>query len=135
MKYVTGTWALNLQCPDGTWGDWHFCCLDWEHPLELESAETSFGEWGIYESGDVPGRERCHVATHARACLDLIELGKFSSAQGMKEQFLGDDYRGTAELFGLVARLREKPGWEDVDAFMRREYSCEWLDFEEARGL
>lgn len=135
MRYVSGTYALNLQCPEGTAGDWHFCCLDWNHPLELESAETSFGEWGIYESRDVPGREKCNVATHARACLDLLELGKFSSAQGMREQFLGRDYPKTAELFGLVARLRQLPAWEDVDAFMGSEYLCAWLDYKEALGL
>ena len=131
MRYITGTYALNLPCALGTPGDWHFGAIDWLRVPFAESSESVYGDWGISVQ-DVPGVGRVPVADHLRATLDLIAAGKFSSAQGMREYFIADE-RFTQTIFEKVIRLRDARVdlWPAIDDFMGHEYLCDWLDFKE----
>ena len=44
-----------------------------------------------------------------------------------------DDYicneRYNREIFEKVLLLRNRPNWNEITAFMGREYKCKWLDF------
>lgn len=53
-----------------------------------------------------PGRY--HVANHIRALLDLLELGRFTPAQGMNQDFICNDAY-TEEIFRQVMKLRYSP--------------------------
>lgn len=47
MKYITGTFALNLSCKLETCGDWHCSGIQW-NKVRIEDSETSFfGDYGI----------------------------------------------------------------------------------------
>ncbi len=127
--YVSGIYALNLSSPDGTPGDWHYSAIDWDNIRMSDIKESSYGSWGIYE-GIVPGHGRMHVADHIRACLDLIENGYFSSAGGMRDSFISDE-RYTRTIFDKVWLLRSRENWKEIDAFMGREYLCDWLRYKE----
>ena len=89
MRYVTGMHALNLGDRTSTPGDWHFSAMDWQLPMTLESGRSPFGDYGITPQ-DVPGHGVMPVASHIRACLDLIEQGLYGSAQGMRDDFIAN---------------------------------------------
>ena len=129
MKYVTGIYALNLPSPDGTPGDWHFSALNWNKALMADSSKSPFGEWGLHIV-DVPHHGNMPVASHIRACLDLIEQGNFGTAQGMRDNFIDNDSY-TLTIFSKVAQLCNNPRWDEIDSFMGKEYRCQWLDFAE----
>ena len=129
MRYVTGLHALNSIRPDPAPSDWHRSAIDWGSPLILESEGSPFGDWGIVEACDPLCDERLW-ATNLRACADLIALGRFGDARGMREHFIGDDAH-EPELFEMVSRLRGTEGWGEVDRFMGSEYMLHWLDFKE----
>lgn len=132
MKYITGIYALNLPSPDGTPGDWHFSALDWNKVVPVESTTSIFGDWGLHDV-DVPQLGRMPVATHIRACLDLIEQGKYGTAGGMRKNFIADE-RFTPIIFAKVSELKNSPSWKEIDAFMGKEYLCQWLNYKEERG-
>lgn len=74
------------------------------------------------------------VANHIRALLDLLEIGNFSTAQGMNKDFIcNDDY--TSEIFEKVSRMRILLNWLDIDRFMIREYYQKWIDFKEGINI
>ena len=133
MKYITGTYALNLPSALGTPGDWHQSALNWEEPRYLDTDDSVFGDWGI-EDGIAPGLGKVKKANHIRACLDLIDEGYYSSAQGMRKDFI-DEEQYTNEVFIKVSLLKNKPNWDEIDRFMGREYLCDWLDYKELAGL
>jgi hypothetical protein len=57
-----------------------------------ESADSVFGENGIEGDKAIPlHSERYHVANHIHALLDLLELGRFSVAQGMNDDYICND--------------------------------------------
>lgn len=86
MEYITGIHALNLTCELDTYGDWHTSALKWEDITILDSSKSIFGDWGIEKNRSIPESDEKHyVANHIRALLDLIDMGKFSVAQGWKK--------------------------------------------------
>ena len=129
MEYVTGVHALNLGDRTVTPGDWHFSALDWCHPMILDSEVSPFGDYGI-SLGEVPFRGIMPVASHVRACLDLIEQGLYGSAQGMRENFIDND-AFDREIMDQVWKLRGRSDWLDIDRFIGHEYLCDWLDYKE----
>jgi hypothetical protein len=131
MKYITGTPALNLVCELDTSGDWHHSSVDWQHVYFAESDSSIYADWGI-ASIAVPYQGVVPVANHLRALLDLIDAGYFSSAQGMKDDFLDRDDL-TPIVFDQVWRLRKNDNWPDIDAFMGKEYACQWLDYRSSK--
>ncbi len=89
QRYVTGIYALNIQSPEGTSGDWHdvFCWLEGEKPRTVtlggtEDIDTTpiYGDLGIYEGRDRIGSraiipedvEEVYIANHFRAVWDLL---------------------------------------------------------------
>jgi len=135
MRYITGIHALNLPCSLLTCGDWHRSSLQWEKPRFRNSADSFFGDYGIEQCSVVPENEGTYaVANHIRALLDLLEAGNFSEAQGMNDDFIGnDDY--TAEVFTKVAMLKDLPHWNRIDQFMGSEYYGVWLNYKNRTGL
>ena len=129
MKYITGIHALNLPCSLLTCGDWHLSSLQWEQPFFRHTADSVFGYYGIEENISIPEhQEKYPVANHIRALLDLLELGKFTLAQGMNKDFIcNDDY--TDEIFEQVMKLKDSPRWSDIDQFMRKEYFSRWVNY------
>lgn len=89
MKYITGQHALNLPCSLMTSGDWHQSALQWEFPFCRDSRDSVFGDYGIEHKGTYD------VANHIRALLDLLEMGRFTAAQGMNKDYIcNDKYTG-----------------------------------------
>jgi len=126
MKYLTGIHALNLPCSLDTPGDWHGAALNWENLDIRESDASVFNDYGIELNRRVPGRESSPpVANHIRACLDLIESGSFGVAEGMNQNFIGND-RYTEEIFEKVCLLRERENWLEIYKFMHKEYGRAW---------
>lgn len=132
MDYITGIYALNLPSPDGTPGDWHFSALNW-HKLPIsDTNESVFGSWGLH-STEVPYHGIMPVATHVRACLDMIEQGNFGTPQGMRDNFISDDTL-TPTIFNKIMLLRDSPQWEKIDRFMEKEYLSQWLEYKKQIG-
>lgn len=129
MKYLTGQHALNLPCSLLTCGDWHMSALQWERLRFVESEESVFGDYGIELDCFVPTHEeRYAVANHIRALLDLLVDGKFTIAQGMRDDFIcNDDY--TNEVFEKVSMLKNQPNWSEIYGFMCREYKMKWVRY------
>ena len=129
MRYITGVHALNLPCSLETCGDWHCSALQWEKPNIRESEHSFFGDYGIEQDVTIPEHAETYAAAnHIRALLDLLELGKFSVAQGMNRDFICND-RYTEEIFDKVYSMKSLPGWHEIDRFMGREYYGKWLNY------
>ena len=135
MLYITGIHALNLPCSLLTCGDWHCSSIQWKRPTLRESKESIFGEYGIELNVAIPEHDAIYAAAnHIRALLDLMELGKFSVAQGMNKDFICNDSYND-EIFNKVSLMSEFPGWHEIDRFMGKEYWSKWLDFKRGAGL
>ena len=135
MQYITGIHALNLPCSLLTCGDWHSASLQWAKPAFRDSDSGIFGDYGIESCSNVPENEGTYaVANHIRALLDLLELGNFSAAQGMNQDFIcNDNY--TDEVFSQVARMTGLPNWQEINSFMGREYYGKWLDYKRRASI
>jgi hypothetical protein len=131
MKYITGTYALNLPCELDTSGDWHYSAIDWSN-IPMRDSNAS-----VYRNADIaermlPTGKKKYVANHIRALLDLIEQGYFSSAQGMRENFIANE-KYTQTVFDMVWKLRSNSNWTQIDGFMGKEYLCDWLRYRDRR--
>jgi hypothetical protein len=132
MRYITGQHALNINCPLLTCGDWHQSALQWDAPLFRDSTKSIFGDYGIEKNIAIPDHtEKFNVANHIRALLDLLEMGKFSLAQGMNKDYICNDGY-TTEIFNQVMLLSNSPLWIDIDKFMGKEYLSEWIAYRRA---
>jgi hypothetical protein len=129
MKYLSYIPALNLVSPLETDGDWHSSAIDWPSVTFEDSDFSVFGEWGLY-LGEVPSHGPMMVADHLRALLDMINNGYFGSAQGMRENIINNEIYSPV-IFQMVWSLMGHPNWTQIDAFMGKEYLCDWLDFKE----
>ena len=135
MKYITGQHALNLLCSLITSGDWHQSALHWEFPFCRDSRDSVFGDYGIEHNISIPEHKGTYdVANHIRALLALLEMGRFTAAQGMNKDYICND-KYTDEIFGQVSKLYDSPLWSQIDCFMGREYYAEWLEYKKTRGL
>jgi len=135
MLYITGIHALNLPCSLLTCGDWHCSSIQWKKPTMRESEHSLFGDYGIELNVTIPEHDdKYAAANHIRALLDLIELGKFSVAQGMNRDFIcNDDYND--EIFAKVSLMSTFPNWPEIDHFMGKEYYSKWLKYKRKVGL
>ena len=133
MKYITGSHALNLSCALETTGDWHTSALRWEKISFKESEESIFKDWGIEFEHEIPEHaEKYAVANHIRAILDLLEDGKFTVAQGMREDFICDE-QYTPLILEMVWKLRSCTHWIEIDKLMKREYRLTWISYKEEK--
>ena len=73
-----------------------------------------------------------YVADTLRALLDLLIEGRFSVAQGAKDDFICNDSYNK-EFFEKVYQLKSLSHWNKIDKFMEKEYELEWLDYRRAR--
>ena len=135
MRYITGEHALNLPCSLLTSGDWHRSALQWERLRFRDSDDSIFGDYGIEQCSVVPENEGTYaVANHIRALLDLLEIGNFSIAQGMNNDFIDNDEYND-EVFDKVVLMRGLPHWREIDHFMGSEYYGKWLDYKRKEGI
>ncbi|MDR1016678.1 MAG: hypothetical protein LBL67_04360 [Coriobacteriales bacterium] len=132
MKYLTGTFAFNLPDTLDTFQDWHYPALHWDKPNVFDTTESPLGKWGINYGIDNP----CGlpVANHVRAAIDLLQEGYYSSFQGTREYFIGNE-RYTPLFFDKLTSLRQSPNWDKIDRAVGKEYGCTWLDFKGNHGL
>lgn len=129
MLYLTGEHALNLECNLLTCGDWHTSALRWKNLNMQDTDKSIFGKYGLEYDRTIPDNEGVYVvANHIRALLDLLDQGKFSIAQGMREDFIcNEEY--TEEVFSLVIKLETKQNWAMIDDFMAKEYKTDWIKY------
>jgi len=129
LQYITGIHALNIPCGLLTGGDWHRSALRWKNITMRDTEDSFFKDYGIEQNKRIPEHEGTYAAAnHIRALLDLLEMGKFSIAQGMNRDFIGnDDYN--EEVFNKVAFMKVLSHWPEIDRFMGREYHSKWLDY------
>lgn len=128
--------ALNLDCSLGATGDWHTSGMNWSKLKLHDTKDSIFGDWGIERSGEskvhVPGKEghSYNIANHIRACLDLLEEGKFSCVEGMYRDFLDEDDQYNEAIFTrvLLPAKRKPDMWDDLHCFMCREYGMKWFN-------
>lgn len=133
MRYISGLQALNLPCDLNTDGDWHQSALRWDK-LDLRESNTSFfSDYGIEKNKKIPGWEqRYNAANHIRAILDLLAESNFSTAQGMRDDYINnEDY--TIEIFDKIWAMRVLPNWKYIDSFIGKEYMRQWLNYKEEK--
>lgn len=134
MDYLTGRYALNIPCKLNTTGDWHYCTLDWDNPLILNSDDSIFGNYGLEPCNqDYHRNSPPFKANHLRACLDLFALNKLGSLQRLRADILGND-EYTEELITKLYLLKGVAHWKAIDAFMLKEYPRAWTAYKELRG-
>lgn len=129
MEYISGVHALNLTCSLNTCGDWHQSAIQWERPTLRKSEDSIFGDYGIETGVRIPEHGGTFAAAnHIRALLDLLAEGKFSLTQGMRDDFIcTDEYNG--EIFEKVSMMERLPLWQQIDAFMEKEYRMTWVRY------
>lgn len=129
MMYITGKFALNLECSLDTCGDWHTSSLNWSKLTLNNSDKSIFKDYGIEECHKVPEHDGTfYIANTLRALLDLLEQNKLWDAEGAKEDFICND-RYTHEFFNKVIMLTHSEHWDDINEFMRKEYKMQWIKF------
>lgn len=129
MKYITGIHALNLPCSLETCGDWHMSGLRWVDITYADTETAVLGDWGIETCNCVPEHEgEFYIANTIRACLDLLIMGNFATAQGMNEDFICNENYDSL-VFEKALQLRGLPNWGDINAFMLREYKLKWFNY------
>jgi len=135
MRYISGIHALNLPCSLLTCGDWHCSALRWKDITFRDTDTAFFKDYGIEYGKRIPEHEGTYpVANHIRALLDLLEMRKFSVAQGMNDDFIcNDDYN--EEVFNKVSMMKSFPHWPEIDQFMGSEYYSKWLDYKKQVNL
>lgn len=135
MRYLSGIHALNLTCSLDTCGDWHKSALKWECLDWRESNGSLWGDYGLEENSNIPEHAGTYItANHIRALLDLLLDGNTAVAQGMREQYIGND-KYTEEIFAKVAFMKDLPVWRKIDDFMGREYFRRWLKYKEVHCI
>lgn len=140
MLYITGLFALNLECSLGTTGDWHMSGMDWSKLTLADSNNSIFGTYGIERNSTrlVPEHEgkQHNIANHVRACLDLIEQENYCATEGMYRDFLDEDDCYNADVFACVLHLIETyPNrFDEINRFMGREYGTKWIFFITSKG-
>lgn len=134
MLYVSGIQALNLPCALDTDGDWHQSGIRWDKLALKDSKASLWGDYGIEKGKKIPGRiRRYNVANHIRALLDLLADNKFSSAQGIRDQYINNDGY-TKEIFDKIWLMRNLPNWRNVDSFVGKEYMRQWIEYKRERS-
>ena len=129
MKYITGVYALNLNCNLDTCGDWHQSSLNWNNIPLKESDNSFYGTYGLEYSKKIPNHEELFtVSNHIRACLDMLIDRQFDNLQGMNKDFICND-KYNNEIFSQVLKLNSLPQWEEIRIFMDKEYGKKWINY------
>lgn len=135
MMYITGLHALNITCSLDTCGDWHQSALKWNALQYKDSDEMFFKSWGIEEGKIIPEHTGVYnVANHIRALLDLLQMGNYAAAQGMKNDYICND-KYTMLIFEKVMKMRLLSNWKEIDRLMGKEYKMEWVNYKKERYI
>ncbi|WP_303690996.1 nucleotidyl transferase AbiEii/AbiGii toxin family protein [Megamonas hypermegale] len=135
MKYLSGIFALNLMCDLDTFGDWHTSAINWKKLNFWDSNHSIWGNYGIETNRTIPENNgKFNVANHIRALLDLISIGDFPTAQGMRDNFICND-KYTPEIFSKVSMLKNRENWLEIDKFMSKEYMLQWVRYKNSVGI
>ncbi len=132
MLYVSGVYALNLPCKLDLQGDWHMSALDWNKVTFLNSADSIYKDYGIEQSysNSLVNLYNVNKANYIRACLDLLEQGKFSLLNTFMHKWLDtDDKKLLSEIFSQVSKLSTSDKWSEIDDLMCHEYMMKWVRF------
>ena len=138
MLYISGLYALNLPCKLKLQGDGHMSSLDWNKVKYLESKDSIFEDYGIEVgySNEELGLQHVNKANYIRACLDLLEHGKYSVLKNFMSKWLDTDLQELqTEIFNQVFKLSSSSNWDQVDDFMDHEYLMNWVRFKQAKGI
>ena len=130
MRYLTGVYALNTE-QKGTDGDWHWMCLDWNHPEWADTHSNPLGTWGIIKA-KAPHLGEVTCATHARACLDLLMEGQGALISGMRKDFIDNEALTPDILAHALVAYRHCTDKESFDHYFGKEYLMDWLRIKEA---
>lgn len=139
LLYLSGIHALNINCQLNTTGDWHSSALRWNVIDErlVDSEKSIFGDYGIEINKSISfvnEKNKYNVANHIRACLDMLAEGKLAELQGMRKDFIcTDEYDD--EIFEKVLLLKTQPNWNEIDAFMKKEYMLKWVNYKKNNSL
>ena len=131
IKYLTGIHALNFTCKLDACGDWHSKSINWNHPDIRESIDSVFKDYGIVEDRKVKFLDcskKYNVANHIRSLLDMLLIGNYGYAQGMKEDYICNE-QYTDEIFNQVLKLKNENNWHEINNFMKKEYKTKWIDY------
>ena len=123
MKYLSGLYALNLECQLNTSGDWHTSALDWSKVKFYDSENSIFQDYGIELNRTLPEHNgKYNVANHIRAVLDLVVGKQFDILGDFKNDFIcNDNY--TNVIFEKVGLLLPN---NEISDFMHKIYGKEW---------
>ena len=138
MLYISGLCALNLPCKLKLQGDCHMSSIDWNKVEYLESKDSIFEDYGIEVgySNEELGLQHVNKANYIRACLDLLEQGKYSVLKNFMSKWLDTDLQELqTEIFNQVFKLSSSSNWDQVDDFMDHEYLMNWGRFKQAKGI
>lgn len=138
MLYVSGVYALNLPCKLDLQGDWHMSALDWKKITFLNSADSIYKDYGIEQSysNSLVNLYNVNKANYIRACLDLLEQGKFSLLKTFMHKWLDtDDKKLLSEIFSQVSKLSTSDKWSEIDDFMCHEYMMKWVSFKDEKSI
>ena len=134
MKYVTGVYALNLQCSLDTGGDWHQPCLDWRDSIRFkDSGNSVLGDFGIEEITFMPGytlkdafceyntNRSLAIQKYGKSLEDLIQAKSSSDAV-----YRADHIRACLDLL-IDGRYRDVTGMRNSfldDKYMQRVFEA-----------
>ena len=123
------------MCNLDTFGDWHTSAIDWKKLNFWDSSHSIWGDYGIETNRTIPENSgKFNVANHIRALLDLISIGDFPTAQGMRDNFICND-KYTPEIFSKVSMLKNRENWSAIDKFMSKEYMMQWVRYKNMSGI
>lgn len=129
MLYISGIYALNLNCELDTCGDWHQSGLNWDNITFKESEGSFYGIYGLEYNKRIPNHQELFTtANHIRACLDMLIDRKFDTLQGMNKDFICNE-KYDQEIFFQVLKLNVLPQWEEIKLFMDKEYGKKWINY------
>ena len=131
MQYITGKYALNIDCELETPGDWHSSALNWNNIVLMSTQNHILKDYGIESDKSIPEHtKKYNVANHIRAILDLMIQNDCRYLKGFRNDFICTD-KYELEFFNQVMKLKILENWKDIDELMNKEYLMKWIRFKE----
>lgn len=133
MKYVSGLFALNLPCSLNTTGDWHRTSLPWDKVEIKDSDKSPLKDFGIEKNIYIDElNANYNVANHIRACVDILDEGRYTLVSGMRYDFFDNNEDIIPDLFNCVFSLKSQKTqkeWESISQIMEKDYMLKWIVF------
>ena len=138
MKYITGLYALSIPCELETCGYLRGNTLDWNNPTIIESDDSIFSDYGIeYKLGIPNNSNKCHIANHIRAILDMLDSCDFSNLLGMRDNYINNEEYTPIILskVGRIIKNSDKVKADKINSFMELEYNWDWQIYKQKEHL